>query len=149
MSEPSALWTAYLTTVLDIVLPTGSVRRLEQAEPASPQDWPWADGHAWIMTACNPSSEQLEDAVNAQRHAALGAQLANEGWAAFPNVGFDPRDPSWREPGYTIPGIGEERVVDLAVEWGQNAVFGWFPDRWELVGALLPGRTIGPWRWIS
>lgn len=149
MTHDAGLWSAYLTTVLDITLPTGEVRRLELAQPSSHQEWPWGDDQAWIMTACNPRSEPLPDTVNHERHADLGAQLQRAGYTAFPNTGFDPADPTWQEPGYTILGVTEERAIDLAVQWGQNAVYGWFPDRWELIGALMPGRTVSPWRWAS
>lgn len=148
-TDPSGLWSAYLTTVLDITLPGGDVRRLEQAEPTGPQDWPWSGDQAWIMTACNPRSEPLSESVNAQRHAELGEQLKREHHEAFPNTGFDPANSAWHEPGYTILGITEADVRALAVQWGQNAVYGWFPDRWELVGALMQGRTVGQWRWVS
>ena len=144
-----ALWAAYLATVLDIALPSGDVRRLEQRHALTPQEWPFSEDRVWIMTACNPRSEQLPHDVNAERHEALKVQIEDMGYTALPNVGFDPMDPTWREPGFTIPGIGESEVRDLATAWDQNAVFGWWPERWELVGVLLDGRSIGAWRWTE
>ena len=147
MSDP--LWDTYLATVIDIGLPDGRTRRLEQRPPSGAQEWPFAESHAWIMTACNPRSRPLSPSLNAERHATLGQQLADMGYQAWPNIGFDPTDPTWSEPGYTIPGIADTDVVDLARQWEQNAVFGWWPDRWELVGVLLPGRTVTSWRWAD
>ena len=143
------LWEAYLATVIDVCLPDGRTRRLEQRPPTAPPDWPFAEPHAWIMTACNPRSTPLTGDENAERHVQFGRQLSVLGHRAWPNVGFDPKDPTWSEPGYTIPGITEGQVRRLAEEWEQNAVFGWWPDRWELVGILLPGRTVTSWRWAE
>lgn len=147
MSEE--LWAAYLATVIDVTLPDGRVRRLEQQAGAAPQDWPFAEDAAWIMTACNPRSVPLAPEVNAARHEELGRQIAALGLTALPNVGFDPLDPAWNEPGYTIPGIDEASVRELALAWEQNAVFGWWPERWEIVGVLLEGRSAHSWRWAG
>lgn len=143
------VWAAYLTTHLDLTLPSGDVRRLEQCDGASEQSWPFEQDHAWIMTACNPRSQLLSDAVNAERHELLRVQIEQSGYDALPNVGFDPLDPRWREQGFTIAGISEAEACTLAETWEQNAVFGWWPDRWELVGVLMGGRTTRHWRWID
>lgn len=109
--------------------------------------WPFDADSAWIVTAHNPRSMLLSPEVNAERHAALGADIGGLGFAVLPNVGFDPDDPTWREDGYTILGADEGTVLGLARKWEQNAVFGWWPDRLEVIGVLIAGRTVRGWTW--
>lgn len=142
-----ALWAAYLATVVDVTLPDGTHRVVEQVHHASPQEWPFDEPVAWMLTACNPRSIPLPGQANAERHEQMGLQIAGLGLIAYPNVGYDPADPTWSETGYTIVGGDEASVCDLAREWEQNAVFGWTPEAFELVGVLLDGRDRHRWRW--
>jgi hypothetical protein len=146
LSPSSQLWAAYRGTVVDVTVPDGSVRRLRQVDRGG-DAWPYAVDHVWIMTACNPRSEPLSESDNLTRHLALGEELRAAGLTATPNVGYDPADPTWSEPGYTIPGAEREVVIALAERREQNAVFGWFPDRWEIVSVLLHGHEVHGWRW--
>ena len=139
------LWAAYRSTLVDVTV-RDTVRRIGQVDRGG-DVWDLGVDQAWIMTACNPRSEPLSEAVNIARHQALGAELAEAGITAMLNVGYDPADPTWSEPGYTLPGADMATAVDLARRWEQNAVFGWFPDRWEIVGVLLPGHLVHGWRW--
>ncbi|MFM1966237.1 MAG: hypothetical protein RL134_1962 [Actinomycetota bacterium] len=143
------LWAAYLTTVVDVALPDGTRRLLEQVPVQSTQDWPFDETIAWILTACNPRSVVLSPEVNAARHEQMGRDIDDLGLTAYPNLGYDPADPTWNEAGYTIVGSDEATVCDLAREWEQNAVFRWAPEGFELVGVLMPGRDQHGWRWIS
>lgn len=143
------LWSTYLRTVIDIELPGGGVRRLEQIAPTSDQDWPFDETHAWIMTACNPRSIPLSADENAQRHSDFSRAMSARGIRHVPNVGTDPEDESWREAGYTVFGIDEAEAAQWARDLEQNAIYGWWPDRFELIGVLLPGRTISTWRWAA
>ena len=59
------LWSAYLATVIDVTLPDGTRRVVEQAREQSPQPWPFDEPVAWILTACNPRSVSLAPEVNA------------------------------------------------------------------------------------
>lgn len=143
------LWAAYLSTELHVTLPDGSVRRVTQTRHQTPQPWPFDANNAWVLTACNPRSIELPSDENGRRHQALGDWLKLEGFKAFPNVGMDPRNPEWVEPGYTILDIEEAAAVELGREWEQNAIFGWSPDKWELVGVLIEARNTHGWRWLS
>jgi len=143
------LWSAYLATVIEVSLPDGTRRVIEQVREQSPQEWPFIEPVAWILTACNPRSISLAPEVNAERHEVMGRQIADLGLVAYPNVGYDPADPSWSEVGYTIVGADEETVCDLVRGWEQNAVFRWAPEGFELVGVLLPGREVHGWRWAN
>lgn len=141
------LWSAYLTTVVDVTLPDGTQRLLEQVPEQAPEDWPFAEPVAWMITAHNPRSVVLDPAVNDARHAAMDQRIAKLGLTALPNLGYDPADPTWNETGFTIIGSDEATVCALAAEWEQNAVFRWAPDSFELVGVLMPGRERHGWRW--
>ncbi len=143
------LWAAYLATVIDVTLPDGSTRLLEQVREQSPQEWPFTEQVAWILTACNPRSIELAPEVNAERHAQMGRQIAELGLIAYPNLGYDPADPTWCEAGYTIVGGDEATVCDLARAWEQNAVFRWAPAEFELVGVLMERRDVHGWRWAA
>jgi hypothetical protein len=145
----SDVWSAYLTTVIEVTLPDGTQRTLEQTPEQTSQEWPFAEPVAWILTACNPRSEVLSPEVNAERHADMGSTINALGLVAYPNVGYDPDDPTWNEVGYTIVGSDESTVCDIARQWEQNAIFRWSPDGFELVGVLMPGRHRHGWRWIT
>lgn len=140
------LWAAYRATIVDVTSPDGRFQRVTQVDEGGDR-WPFEAEQVWIMTACNPRSQQLSEADNIDRHLALGQQLRDRGLDATPNVGYDPADPTWSEPGYTIPAANLDVITDLARYWEQNAVFGWFPDRWEIVGILFEGRAVHGWRW--
>jgi hypothetical protein len=143
------LWAAYRTTVIDVTLPGDSRRLLEQVPEQTVQEWPFEAPVAWILTACNPRSVVLAPEVNTERHEQMGRQIADLGLVAYPNLGYDPADPTWNEAGYTIVGSDEDTVCDLARQWEQNAVFRWAPDGFELIGVLMTGHDRHGWRWIS
>lgn len=141
------LWTAYLATVVEVTLPDGTRRLLEQVPEQAPQEWPFAEPLAWMVTAHNPRSALLDPAVNDARHEQMAQRIDELGLTALPNLGYDPADPAWNETGFTIVGGDEATVCALAAEWEQNAVFRWEPDAFELVGVLMPGRHRHGWRW--
>jgi len=143
-----ATWAAYLSTVVDVTLPDGTRRLLEQVPEQVTQDWPFAEPVAWMITAHNPRSVVLAPAVNDARHEEMARRIAELGLTALPNLGYAPDDPAWHEAGFTIVGSDEATVCALAAEWEQNAVFRWAPDCFELVGVLMPGRDRHGWRWV-
>ena len=51
--------------------------------------------------------------MNAERHEQMGRQIAALGLVTYPNLGYDPADPTWNEAGYTIVGSDEATVCDL------------------------------------
>jgi hypothetical protein len=139
------LWQWYAATVVLVDLGDGTSTTLRPAPAGVAGSWPWADRQAWVLTACNPRSIPLTEVDNAQRHAQLGRELAERGIHRLEATGYDQVDPSWREPGYCLPGVDEALVMDLARRWEQNAVFLWTPTTWAVVGVLLPGRTDHGW----
>lgn len=87
----------------------------------------WLDAQrvdSWaIVTACNPYSEPLSDAENAQRMKHLGESLRREfpGESIFQALGLA-ADGSWDEVSVLVVGISEERAKMLGKEFEQNAV---------------------------
>lgn len=143
------LWQFYLDTVVEVFLEDGRVLSIEQVPQVAGEEWPFeGEGVAWILTACNPRSVPLSDEENAARHQRLGEQLAERGYPYLETVGSEPAgEQPWSEPGYAVLGMTEAEVVELARSWDQNAIYGWTPDAWELLGVLLPGRTKVGWRY--
>lgn len=139
---------AYQATQLDMELPDGGLRKLEQVDELSGGEWPLDTTHAWIITAFNPRSAPLSQEENEKRHQTLALELKAKGIEYLSNRGFDPTDPTWSEAGYTLPGADASVVVELARRWEQNAVFAWYPDKWRIVGVLLQGTGEHGWKWV-
>lgn len=76
---------------------------------------------AWLG-AVNPGSEDLGAETNARRHAALVAQVAESGWVALAGEGVADAGDWPPEPALLIAGIAAESAVDIARQWGQNAL---------------------------
>lgn len=140
----AALWQSYLATIVGLTLPDGSGLVIRPAPRGVTGRWPWPHDVAWILTACNPGGP-LPDEENAQRHSALGAWLDAEGIVHCEAIGYEADDPSWSEPGYCLPGAGEDVVMAIARHWGQAAVFRWTREEWSCVGAHYEGRTTIGW----
>lgn len=141
-----SLWTAYLRTQVRVALPDGGEALLTQADHGVHGDWPFGDAdHAWIITACNPRSVELPEQENLARHEALGRELHDAGATAYVTTGFDPADSGWHEPGYVVPALADDEAEVLARRWEQNALFHWEPERFSLVGVLMPGDAHHGW----
>ena len=52
------------------------------------------------LTACNPASRRLDDAANAQRHAALGRELVQRSLASLHGIGCHPSNERPGEASY-------------------------------------------------
>lgn len=73
------------------------------------------------LTACNPGSMRLDDAENARRT----DELRNILRARWPRHHFGVsvgHDGTWREPSFLVLGIRESDAVELARQFGQNAI---------------------------
>jgi hypothetical protein len=150
MSLNSYPWTAYQQTHVEAYLPEG-VKVLAQVDGDEVGNWPFNETEVWILTACNPQSQELSHDENNQRHKALGAQLSELGLNYFYTRGFDPTLASsneWSEDGYGVVGNVGKQVLELAKTWEQNAVFVWRPSEWVILGVLIEGQTKSGWRYI-
>ena len=77
---------------------------------------------AAFITACNPFSQKLEPAVNAQRHLDLMADLSSRSLIFIDGIGIG-QDPDW--PGETsclIFGLALEASRVLGHKFNQNAI---------------------------
>jgi hypothetical protein len=150
MSLNSYPWTSYQQTHVEAYLPEG-VKVLAQVDGDEVGSWPFDETEVWILTACNPRSQELSPDENNQRHKALGAQLSELGLNYFYTRGFDPTLASsneWSEDGYGVVGNVGKQVLELAKTWEQNAVFVWRPSEWVILGVLIEGQTKSGWRYI-
>lgn len=103
---------------------------------------------AWIITANNPLSRQIDDAANSAYNLALSWDLVREGFATELLKCSSP-DGTWSENSFLIFGKTEtesERlakvILDLAVKYGQNAVFR-FVGQVQQIVPVLDLRTQG------
>lgn len=87
-----------------------------------------------FLTACNPCSERLPDAENAQRMAALRSELNARGSLFCEGLGIGEGEGWPAEPSFLVLGITRDEAVETAVRYGQYAfVYGEFEGRAELV----------------
>ena len=74
------------------------------------------------ITACNPFSQILDDAANAERHAALGEKLGRRSLANIEGVGQHPSNQWPGEISYLIFGLTLEAAKTLGTRLEQNAI---------------------------
>ena len=75
-----------------------------------------------IVTACNPFSEVLGDAENAERQAVLIEAVEAEGLRWFHAAGVDPGEAWTPEPSLAILDPSDEQLDNWMEAFGQNAV---------------------------
>jgi hypothetical protein len=75
-----------------------------------------------FITACNPLSEDVGAAFNAQLHAELGLSLRRRGLAYIEGVGQHPSNQWPGEPSYLVFGLKLEAAKTLGRTLRQNAI---------------------------
>ncbi len=119
MPMRSKLEAFYRATAYRVFLPTGALTlRIGQESPAVMAGYaPWA-----ILTACNPNSQPLSNAENAQRQSALEGALLELGFEPYAgeNVADDGQWPV--EESCLVAGISVEQALALAGKFSQNAI---------------------------
>lgn len=143
-------WSAYRKTHVEVHMPDGSVKLLEQVD-GEVGEWPFGENEVWILTAFNPLSVPLSEEENQLRHLELGKQLRELELPHLFTRGFDPDEKSseqWSEDGYAVIGGYGELVLDLASQWKQNAVFVWRPSEWLIQGVEIDGICKSGWRYV-
>ncbi len=75
-----------------------------------------------FITACNPFSQQLDEAANAARQAALAEQLKRRGRRFLDGIGQHPSNEWAGEPSFLIFGLALEAAKTLGMQWEQNAI---------------------------
>lgn len=123
------LLTAYRNTryVVHTVPPFALI--VGQASPALRQ---WMQGHACdcavFITACNPYSQLLDDAANAQRQRTLEHAIRQRGLPYVPGLG-QPQGGPWKpEPSWLVGGLALEAARALGRRFEQNALVWCGPD---------------------
>lgn len=124
MATRTELDRAYRATTYRLFLPGGALDlRIDQAHPGF-EAWLRDNGISqWgIVTAANPRSRPLNNRTNAERQASLECALLEAGYEPFvvENLADDPGWPV--EESCFVPGIPEEELLALALEYDQNAV---------------------------
>ena len=74
------------------------------------------------ITACNPFSEEVGAASNAQRHADLGLELARRSLAHIEGIGQHPSNQWPGEASYLVFGLKLEAAKTLGRALRQNAI---------------------------
>ena len=74
------------------------------------------------LSACNPASHRLDDAANAQRHAALGRELGQRSLVSLPGVGCHPSNERPGEASYLAFGLSLQAARTLGTRLEQNAI---------------------------
>jgi hypothetical protein len=97
----------------------------------------------FVLTAHNPASVILDDAVNEERNAALHAQLSAAGLTAYPAIGRSP-DGAWFEPGFALSDTDLATAAELGRDHGQHAIFEVRPDRVLVHGCDLTWKLERP-----
>jgi len=74
-----------------------------------------------FITACNPLSQALSEADNAERQDRLAAGLRARSLVFHPGIGQHPIS-KWAEPSFLIFGLSLEAAKDLGNKFDQNAI---------------------------
>ena len=77
---------------------------------------------AAYLTACNPWSEVLDDATNAQRQSALLQAVEVLGLQGIAGVGRHPSNGWPGEASCLVPGLSLAQAQALGRQWDQNAI---------------------------
>ena len=126
MSEAGdpGLWDCYVRTSYCARTPQGLIR-LRVGSASGQLDRLLADHgmRDWaFVSACNPGSKPLPDALNGRRHEELVRTVRSLGRPFFAGDGV-PDDGRWKaEHSLLILGIAEEPAARLGGTFGQNAV---------------------------
>jgi hypothetical protein len=89
-----------------------------QGKPWQPSSFP-----TFVITACCPFSEPLDDAANLALHRSLQRRLQKLLGVSMEEIIGQSPDGSWRELSWAIVGISEQQAIDLGRLYYQWAIF--------------------------
>ncbi len=123
------LLAAYRNTLYVVQASSPFTLTVGEVSPALRQ---WMQGHAChcavFITACNPYSQVLNEAENAQRQFDLEQVIWQFGLPWAPGVG-QPQEGQWKpEPSYLVGGLSLDDSRALGRRWEQNAFLWCGPD---------------------
>jgi len=117
------LLTFYRASHYDAVLPDGRTLslRVGQRPPHSLYEWMGEDALGAYLTACNPHSQALTAAQNAQRMAVLLQELDADQVVYLRGEGYLPGE-TWREPSVLVKGLALADIDALVRRHNQNCI---------------------------
>lgn len=130
-------WVHYEQTVLNAELDAGSWSRLNG--PDGLAVWPF-DSPVFVVTAANPAGRIRSDGENAVANARLAAALVRVR-AGFCRALGTSGDGTHREESFLVWGVTVETAVEVAAEFGQDAIFELTDDRMSVVGVAVDRRS--------
>jgi len=92
--------------------------------------FPFPSEPVHVLTAHDPGPTRLAPAENGHRQAALVASL--DAYERHPAVA-GAEDGGHAEESVLVVGLTDEQALAIGAEWGQDAVFRWTRDAWEIV----------------
>lgn len=120
----SGLDAAYRATAYVVALDQGRISiRVDQHCKALDQLLHARGSKEWaFISACNPGSQPLPEKLNNERHAQLVVAVEKLGLSYYSGQGI-PVSPGWQpECSLLILGIKPEDALQLAAQFGQNAI---------------------------
>jgi len=89
-----------------------------QGKPWQPSSFP-----TFVITACCPFSEPLDDAANLSLHRSLQRRLQKLPGVSMEEVVGRSPDGSWQEPSWAVTGISEQQAIAFGTHYCQWAIF--------------------------
>jgi hypothetical protein len=144
------LFALYASTTSSFRDSEGNGRMLQPRPMGITGTWPWpGEAVVWVITAENPESKELQNATNDVRMAALDAQLDALGVEVTPCVGIGEIDPetgvAHQENSRLLRNVAGPEIREIARHFGQNAIFRWTSESFDVVGVLINRWLPGGW----
>ena len=137
-------WAGYARTVVEIAGPRGTLT-VAAARAGEVGAWPWGTPDAlFLLTAWDPGAERPGLHENRHRQASLEEDVRRLTHVRWDAVGVDP-ETGRREEGVVVGRLSEAEATALGARYGQDAVFRWTPDAWEIVACTGKRRVVLGW----
>jgi Protein of unknown function (DUF3293) len=137
-------WAGYARTAVAIAGPRGTLT-VAAARAGDVGAWPWGTPDAlFVLTAWDPGDERPGLHENRRRQASLEEDVRRLTDARWDAVGVDP-ETGRREEGVVVGQLSEAEATALGAQYGQDAVFRWTPDAWEIVACTGQRRVVLGW----
>ena len=95
--------------------------------------WQPSSFPTFIITACCPLSEPLDEAANLALHRSLQKRLQKLPGVSMEEVVGRSPDGSWQELSWAVVGISEQQAIDLGMLYYQWAIFRFDADERTII----------------
>jgi Protein of unknown function (DUF3293) len=137
-------WAGYARIVVEITGPRRTLR-VAAARAGDVGAWPWETPDAlFLLTAWDPGDERPGPYQNRRRQVSLEQDVRRLTDARWDAVGIDP-ETGRREEGLAVGRLSELEATALGARYGQDALFRWTPDAWEIVACTGERRVVLGW----